>query len=47
MPDGAPRKVMNDTRFKKKIPNFEFTPLSLGLKNTVEYYKSCFPYWYA
>jgi GDP-L-fucose synthase len=44
MPDGAPRKVMNDTRFKKKIPNFEFTSLSLGLKNTVEYYKSCFPY---
>lgn len=44
MPDGAPRKVMNDIRFKKKISDFEFTSLSEGLKKTVEYYKSCYPY---
>jgi len=44
MPDGAPRKVMNDTRFRKKVSEFQFTSLSDGLKNTVEYYKSRYPY---
>ena len=44
MPDGAPRKVMADTRFKKNIPNFVFTPLNEGLKTTVDYYKNQLPY---
>jgi GDP-L-fucose synthase len=44
MPDGAPRKVMADNRFKKNIPNFVFTPLKDGLKETVKYYQSKLPY---
>jgi len=44
MPDGAPRKVMVDTRFKKNFPNFIFTPLQQGLKVTVNYYISKLPY---
>lgn len=37
-PDGAPRKVMDDTRFKRVFPKFEFTELGHGLAATVEYY---------
>ena len=44
MPDGAPRKVMDDNRFRKSFPNFKFTELSDGIKTTIEYYKSVFPY---
>jgi GDP-L-fucose synthase len=44
MPDGAPKKVMDDTRFKKVFPGFEFTPLEQGIVNTIQYYKSIYPY---
>jgi GDP-L-fucose synthase len=44
MPDGAPKKVMNDNRFKKVFPNFEFTDFNKGIAKTIEYYKSIYPY---
>jgi GDP-L-fucose synthase len=44
MPDGAPRKVMDDTRFRKVFPNFTFTELQTGIEKTVNYYRSVLPY---
>jgi GDP-L-fucose synthase len=44
MPDGAPRKVMADSRFRKNIQGFKFTPLKEGLKETVKFYQNCLPY---
>lgn len=44
MPDGMNKKVMDDTKFKKVFPNFKFTPLQDGIHNTIEYYKSIYPY---
>jgi GDP-L-fucose synthase len=44
MPDGAPRKVMDDRRFRKVFPNFEFTAIDAGLKRTIEYYGRIYPY---
>ncbi|MEP7305895.1 MAG: NAD-dependent epimerase/dehydratase family protein [Acidobacteriota bacterium] len=40
MPDGAPRKVMDDRRFRKLFPDFRFTPLSEGIDVTRAYYSS-------
>lgn len=37
--DGAPKKVMNDRRFKKRFPEFQFTPLDQGLRETIQYYQ--------
>ncbi len=44
MPDGAPRKVMNDSRFRKVFPEFKFTDLRTGIRETIKYYNSIFPY---
>jgi GDP-L-fucose synthase len=44
MRDGAPRKVMDDRRFRKVFPNFQFTPLNEGVAATMKYYSSVFPY---
>ncbi len=44
MPDGAPKKVMDERRFRKVFNHFEFTDFNTGIKNTVEYYRSVFPY---
>lgn len=44
MPDGAPRKVMNDIRFRKIFPDFEFTKFKTGIKETIKYYRSVYPY---
>lgn len=44
MPDGALKKVMNDSRFRKNFPDFKFTSLDEGLKNTIDYYESIYPY---
>jgi GDP-L-fucose synthase len=44
MPDGAPRKVMDDRRFRKIFPDFRFTPLSEGIDAAVAYYRSAMPY---
>ncbi len=43
-PDGAPRKVMDDRKFRKVFPDFSFTPLDTGLRQTVNYYTSIYPY---
>lgn len=37
--DGAPFKILDNRQFRKKYPSFKFTPLSTGIKNTIEYYK--------
>jgi GDP-L-fucose synthase len=44
MPDGAPSKVMDDTRFRKIFPHFEFIKLSEGVRETIRYYESIYPY---
>lgn len=36
--DGAPRKILDDTLFKKKYPDFRFTGMREGIKETVDYY---------
>lgn len=38
-PDGAPRKVMDDARFRSVFPDFAFTPLDAGISATVKYYR--------
>lgn len=44
MPDGAPKKVMEDIKFRKVFPDFVFTDFSEGIKNTINYYNEIFPY---
>ncbi|SHJ59252.1 GDP-L-fucose synthase [Hymenobacter daecheongensis DSM 21074] len=43
-PDGAPKKVMDDTRFRQVLPEFEFTDFNEGIRETVKYYQSVYPY---
>lgn len=43
-PDGAPKKVMDDKRFKKVFPEFRFNRMADGLRVTVDYYLKMFPY---
>jgi len=38
-PDGAPFKILDDKMFREKYPNFSFTPLIDGIRNTIDYYK--------
>ena len=38
MPDGAPKKVMDDRRFKKVFQNFKFTDFNYGIEQTIKYY---------
>ena len=44
MPDGAPKKVMDDNRFKKVFPAFQFTDFNQGIETTIEYYRKLYPY---
>ena len=44
MPDGALKKVMNDSRFRKVFPNFIFTDIIEGVRATIKYYESIYPY---
>ena len=44
MPDGAPKKVMDDRKFKKVFSDFEFTNFEIGIKKTIEYYSNIYPY---
>jgi GDP-L-fucose synthase len=37
--DGSPKKVMNDTYFRQKFPDFKFTEFTEGLKETIKYYQ--------
>ena len=43
-PDGAPRKVMDDRRFRRIFPKFEFTDLNVGIPQAIDYYRSRYPY---
>ncbi len=37
--DGAPKKVLDDTTFRKRFPDFKFTDLEVGIRETIAYYK--------
>jgi GDP-L-fucose synthase len=43
-PDGANKKVMDNSKFLKLFPEFKFTDFNIGLQETIEYYKSIYPY---
>lgn len=36
--DGSPKKVMDDTFFRQRFPDFHFTPIETGILETIEYY---------
>ncbi len=44
MPDGALKKVMDDTEFRNFFPDFKFTSLEDGIQETTNYYLSKYPY---
>ena len=44
MPDGAPKKVMDDSKFRKTFSDFKFTDFNKGLEDTIDYYKSIYPF---
>jgi len=44
MPDGALKKIMDDTEFRKHFSDFRFTTLEEGIQETTNYYLSKFPY---
>ncbi len=44
MPDGAPCKIMDDSAFRKLMPDFEFTEMRTGIRETIRYYESIYPY---
>ncbi len=37
--DGAPIKILDDESFRSKWPDFAFTPLEEGVRNTIAYYE--------
>jgi GDP-L-fucose synthase len=37
--DGAPRKILDDRLFRRKYPDFKFTDMKEGIRQTVDYYK--------
>ena len=39
MADGAPIKILDDQLFRSKHPGFRFTPMEVGIRNTIDYYK--------
>ena len=43
-PDGAPKKVMDDHKFRQVFPEFQFTDFEAGIAETVKYYDSVYPY---
>lgn len=38
--DGAPTKILDDTLFRERFPEFRFTDIREGIKDTIEYYES-------
>lgn len=38
--DGAPKKIMSNKLFKQFFPDFNFTEIKEGIKNTIEYYEN-------
>ena len=43
-PDGALKKVMDDTKFKSIFADFIFENFETGIENTINYYESVYPY---
>lgn len=43
-PDGAPKKVMDDAKFRRVFPEFQFTDFDEGIAATARYYESIYPY---
>ena len=43
-PDGAPKKVMDDVRFRKVFPDSKFIEINEGISATISYYKTIVPY---
>lgn len=43
-PDGAPKKVMDNAKFRQVFPEFRFTDFQDGIAETIKYYESVFPY---
>lgn len=39
-PDGALVKILDDTEFRKKYPDYRFMPVEEGIKKTIDYYKT-------
>ena len=37
-PDGQFRKPSDNTKIKHYLPNFEFTPIEVGIKDTVKWF---------
>jgi GDP-L-fucose synthase len=37
--DGAPKKVMDDAKFRTIFPDFAFYDMEQGIRNTVAYYE--------
>ena len=37
--DGSPKKVMDDRLFRQRFPDFEFTDLTQGITETIQYYR--------
>jgi GDP-L-fucose synthase len=42
-PDGQFRKPSDNHKIKKYIPDFKFTPIEKGLKNTIEWFIENYP----
>jgi GDP-L-fucose synthase len=38
-PDGQYRKPTDNSKLKSYLPNFEFTPIEIGLRETIEWFK--------
>ena len=38
--DGAPKKIMDDSRFRSYFPSFSFTSMTIGIQATIEYYRA-------
>lgn len=38
-PDGSPKKVMADRLFRQRFPDFQFTAMEDGLRETISYYQ--------
>ncbi|MBI4333121.1 MAG: NAD-dependent epimerase/dehydratase family protein [Chloroflexi bacterium] len=39
-PDGAPVKILDDRLFRERFPEFQFTDIAQGLRETVKYYQA-------
>jgi hypothetical protein len=37
--DGSPKKVMDDHLFRQRFPDFVFTGLKAGTRETIDYYQ--------